>query len=412
MRSEDRLRSLLREAQVPDAAAAERRGLLVVGKAFADRERPRRSPVPRVALVLATVLALAALVLSPAGAAVRSWVREVFTASTPTAAPALTEVPGGGRLLVDSADGAWVVQPDGSRRLLGDYAQASWSPHGLFVAAVSGHTLSAIEPDGTAHWSLSAPGLVRDPSWSPSGFRIAYRSGAALRVVVADGSGDGVLARRVAPVPPVWFPLGPDYLAYVDAGGRLQIRDTDSGASLGSAPALPGTTKLDWSPDGSTILEASPHSLRVRAASLTKIAGRIHLGAPREIPLPTHATLVDAAFSSRTDANAVVHDLPAAGSRPSRSELALIDPSGGGRRRLLSVPGSLAAALWSPDGSRLLVPWSDADQWLFIPARGGRPGRAFGPVSTEFAPGSRPKAASFPQLEGWCCPTRGAAGQG
>ena len=207
---------------------------------IAGRPRTRRSPAPRLALALASALALAALVLSPAGASVRDWVGDVFTAKAPPAGPALTEVPGGGRLLVQSEAGAWVVQPDGSRRLLGRYDEATWSPRGLFVGAAAGHTLSAVEPDGTVHWSLSAPGTVSDPRWSPSGFRIAYRSGESLRVVDADGSGDSLLDPRVAPVAPAWSPLGLHQLAFVDAGGRLRLLDADSRETLGSAGALPG----------------------------------------------------------------------------------------------------------------------------------------------------------------------------
>src|SRR4051794_23213832 len=174
---ERRLRELLLDAPLPGQADAERRGVALVAAAYAGRPRERRSPAPRLTLALAAALVLAALVLSPAGASVRGWVGDVFATETPAPAPALTEVPGGGRLLVRSEEGAWVVQPDGSRRLLGRYDEVSWSPRGLFVAAAAGHTLSAIEPDGTPHWSVSAPGPVHDPRWSPSGYRIAYRSG-------------------------------------------------------------------------------------------------------------------------------------------------------------------------------------------------------------------------------------------
>src|ERR671934_220788 len=47
------------------------------------------------------------------------------------AAPTLFRLPAPGRLLVESSEGPWVVQPDGSKRLLGRFLDASWSPHGL-----------------------------------------------------------------------------------------------------------------------------------------------------------------------------------------------------------------------------------------------------------------------------------------
>ncbi len=134
--SEERLRALLREEPIPGAAEAERRGLALLERAYAERRPAARPVMPRLAVALAAAALLAALLLSPAGAAVRNWIGDVFTAGVRNAQPALTEVPGGGRLLVQSSRGPWVVQPDGSRRLLGHYEEASWSPHGLFVAAL------------------------------------------------------------------------------------------------------------------------------------------------------------------------------------------------------------------------------------------------------------------------------------
>jgi dipeptidyl aminopeptidase/acylaminoacyl peptidase len=402
--SERRLRELLLDAPVPGQEEAERRGMLLVAEAYAGRPRTRRSPAPRLAIALAAALVLAALVLSPAGATVRHWVGDVFaTTRTPAPAPALTEVPGGGRLLVQSGEGAWVVQPDGSRRLIGHYDETTWSPHGLFVGAAAGHSLSAVEPDGTAHWSISAPGLVRDPRWSPDGFRIAFRSGRSLPVVHADGTGDSLLAPRVAAAAPAWSPLGAHQLAFLDGSGRLRLLDTDTREVLGSAPALPGARALAWAPSGSPILEASPRALRTRAVAVDKLAGRFGLGPPRAVALPAGATVEAAAFSNRSSTIAAILALPAHGERPPHSELVLIDPAGGPPRRLLSVPGSLSDLLWSPDGSRLLVSWRDVDEWLFIPARGDSRGRAFGPISAEFAPGSTAAGAEFPRLEGWCC---------
>jgi hypothetical protein len=142
--NEARLRALLHEAPVPGAEAAERRGQEMVAAAFAERRREARSPLPRLALALAVAALVGALLLSPAGASVRDWVGDVFTSRTLRPERGLAEIPGGGRLLVAAADGPWVVQPDGSRRLLGDYGEATWSPRGLYVAVASGRTLSAL----------------------------------------------------------------------------------------------------------------------------------------------------------------------------------------------------------------------------------------------------------------------------
>ncbi len=72
------------------------------------------------------------------------------------------------------ADGAWVVQNDGSKRLLDGYRNASWSPHGLFLAATRGDELRALEPSGKVHWSIGRLGRIRNPRWSFDGFRVAY----------------------------------------------------------------------------------------------------------------------------------------------------------------------------------------------------------------------------------------------
>ena len=122
---------------MPRTAAADRRGRLRgAGRTETGRSESRLPSLPRLALGLALATLLAALLLSPAGAAVRDWVDDAFTASTPRPEPTLAG-PGGGSLLVQRGR-PWVVQPDGSRTLLGDYEGATWSPHGLFVAAVKG----------------------------------------------------------------------------------------------------------------------------------------------------------------------------------------------------------------------------------------------------------------------------------
>jgi dipeptidyl aminopeptidase/acylaminoacyl peptidase len=400
--SEDRLRSLLREEPLPGAADAERRGLALVERAYAERRPAGRPVLPRLAVALAAAALLAALLLSPAGAAVRGWIGDVFTAGVRNAQPALTEVPGGGRLLVQSSRGPWVVQPDGSRRLLGHYGEASWSPHGLFVATASERTLSAVEPGGTPHWSISATGPVSDPRWSPSGFRIAYRAGSSLRVIRADGTGDHLLG-QTAPVAPAWFPLGTHLLAYVDAARRLRVAETDTARTLAAAPASPGVTALGWSADGSALLEISPRGLWLRRLHMDKLADRVRLGAPRRVPLPAGAVVRAAAFAPHRHTIAALLERRAQASEP-RSEALLVDADGGPPRRLFAVSGRLSQLAWSPDGSRLLLAWPAADQWLFVPVKRGDRLRAIGNIDAVFSPGHG-RAALFPQIDGWCCPT-------
>ncbi|MDX6610361.1 MAG: hypothetical protein QOF85_2286 [Solirubrobacterales bacterium] len=399
--SEDRLRDLLREEPLAEAAEAERRGLALVKQAYAEWRPPDRPVLPRLAVALAVAALLAALLLTPAGAAVRSWIDDVFTAGVRHAEPALTEIPGGGKLLVQSPRGPWVVQADGSRRLLGRYPEASWSPHGLFVAAASERTLSAIEPDGTPRWSISASGRISDPRWSPSGFRIAYRAGGSLRVVRADGTGDALVGPASPAVPPAWFPPGLHLLAYVDGERRIVVTETDTARTMDAAGASPGIVGLDWSANGHRLIEFSRRDLWLRGIRMGKLASSLQLGAARRIPLPAAGAVRAAAFSPHGRTIAVLLDR-SPGPGPPRSEALLIDPVGGPVRRLFGVSGHLTQLAWSPDGRRLLLSWPAADQWLFVPTEGGARLRAIGDIAAVFAPGNA-RRATFPRVEGWCC---------
>jgi hypothetical protein len=399
--NEGRLRTLLREEPIPGAAEAERRGLDLVARAYAERQ-PMHQPMRlrRLAVAFAVTALLAALILSPAGAAVRDWVDDVFTAGVRDAEPALTGIPGGGELLVQSPQGPWVVQPDGSRRLLGDYRGATWSPHGLFVAASSGRTLSAIEPDGTPRWSISAGGRISDPRWSPSGFRIAYRAGRSLRVEHADGTASTRVAAASAAVAPAWYPPGLHVLAYVDAGRRLVVAEADTGSTIDAAGASPGVTGLRWSRDGREVLEIARRGIWLRDVRIGKLAGFFQLGAAAHLELPAAAVVRDAAFAPRGHTVAIL--LERRSEAGPRSEALLIDRSGGPTRRIFAVSGRLSELIWSPNGGRLLLAWPAADQWLFVPTEGSGRLRAIGDIAAVFAPGNA-KRAAYPRVEGWCC---------
>jgi hypothetical protein len=427
----DVLGEALREAPIPEPADAEERGRRIVAAAFAERDRDGRSELrgpmapktsegrgrrrlPRLALGLSLAGLMAVLLLSPAGAAVRDWVGDAFTTGAPRPEPSLARVPGGGSLLVQTGEGPVVVQPDGSRRLLGDYETASWSPHGIFVVVASGRTLSAVEPDGTPRWSLTSdkrvafPGrLMAAPSWSPSGERIAYRSGSDLRVVAGDGTEDRLLAGSIAAgtpgeevspaFSPAWSPTDENELAYITGAGRLQILDSETGAVLAGAPALRRIAEMDWADGGRKILEASRGTIRLRPVLPAGHPSRPALGRARRLQLPSGASINDAALAPQTPlvAASITHWQE----HGTYSEVLVFRP-GQDPQTLLRVPGSLWQVEWSPDGKRLMVAWPGADQWLFLPLDGGR-GRAIAHISRGIAPSGRP--TSFPGLEGWCC---------
>ena len=126
------------------------RGWRVVHGAFEARHpvhvRPRLS---RLAIALALGLLIAGIALSPAGAKVADVVHDVVEPGSDNAQPALTSLPASGRLLVSSPQGPWIVDQDGSQRLLGAYQEAAWSPSGMFAAVTRGRQLTAVDPVGT-----------------------------------------------------------------------------------------------------------------------------------------------------------------------------------------------------------------------------------------------------------------------
>ncbi len=68
---------------------------------------------------------------------------------------------------------------------------------------------------------------------------------------------------------------------------------------------------------------------------------------------------------------------------------------------LFSGPGRLGTPAWSPDGSRILTPWPEANQWLFLQPDGDGPVATVANIAQQFAPGvTRP---AFPDSVTWCC---------
>ena len=385
--NERRLREELRQAPIDDGARA--RALGVVRAAFLEVEpaRRRRRWTPALA-VAACVLAVAvvAVAATEPGDAVARWVREMLGAGREDARPALVRVPGGGRLLVtaERGGGAWVVSADGSRRRLGDYEGASWSPHGRFVLAWRGNELLALEPGGRVRWSLARRGRITAARWSQGlGYRVAYISGRTLRVANGDGTGDHRYAAASA-VAPAWRSDGAHVLAYVDRRERVRVVAVDSREQLWRSAPVRSAIELAWSPDGDRLLVAGTGGWRVLGADGLVLA---------RSPEPS---LHDVAWSPRGNRIAVVRRAS------DSSDVMLVDPAGrAGDRELFSGPGAFGRVAFSPDGRRLLVPWPEADQWLFVsPSRGGHVG-AVANIGRQFARGRR--SGPFPDAVEWCC---------
>jgi dipeptidyl aminopeptidase/acylaminoacyl peptidase len=389
------LRRRLRDEPVPGAEEAEERGWDVVQAAFAER-RPAPPQLPRsrlvAALAAAAALAAGVVAITPPGAAVGDWLRKVVDPGARPAPPVLSSLPGSGRLLVVSRDGPWIVRGDGSKRLMGAYDDATWSPRGLYVAAARGRELVALEPGGRVRWSLGSAARVSDPRWSPDGFRIAYRSGGSLLAVAGDGSGGHLLARDAGPAAPAWWPGPRHALALAGSRGRVRVVDADSSAVLARSAPGRAPTELGWSADGRRLLALAPRSVRLLADN-----GRLL----RTIRMPASEHALAAAFAPSGSRFALARSSTSGG-----AEVGVVD-AGGGERRLFATAGRIGDLAWSPDGAWLLVTLPDADQWVLIgTGAGGHPRlRAVSSISRQFDPGNRADAP-FPAVRGWCCSQR------
>jgi hypothetical protein len=404
------LRDRLREAPIPDEHGARDRGWRVVSAAYADRRPvtpPARVPV-RIAVAAGLAALILALVLTPAGAKVVDLVRDVVKPNAKEATP-LTSLPAGGDLLVESSQGPWVVHRDGSQRLLGDYGEASWSPHGYFVAVTNAHQLLAVEPDGTVRWSLNRP-HPRDPRWLPdTGYRVAYRTGSSMRVVGGDGVGDHLVDSNVAPTPPAWaMPLpetkmgsevGQFPLALAKPDGSVEEVDTETGDILWHSGPGPVPKVLDWSADGSWLAALSTTRLRVFTAGGDLI---------RTVSLPEGSRATDGAFARTGRSFAVTATKRTAHGRRSEALVVSLGSPNPKPRALLADPGTFSGLAWSPDGGWLLVAWPDADAWLFV--RPQHPGHVdtVGNITRQFDPNAGSGGSqAFPRPAGWCCTVAG-----
>jgi WD40-like Beta Propeller Repeat len=376
MRRDRELERRLAELEMPGEAEAEERSWEVIREAYAERTPVRPTyRARRFALAAAVGAVLLAIGLSPAGAQVGDWVHDVV--GEEDAKPELKTLPAAGEILVEGGDGVWIVEDDGSRRRLGDYDEATWSPNGLYVAVTEGDRLLAVDPEGEVRWEIDAPATVHDPRWAGTEFdtRIAYRSGGDLWVVAGDGSGQRLIARDVAPMAPVWRSLGdtklgtpgPHVVTFLDGDGRPQAVDADTGRK--------------------TAMTRSE-----RASFATAGVGP---DASARVPSPTQPR------------SALVR-------HPDGGSQLLLVGEGERPRPLLSGPGELTEPTWSPDGRWILVGWVEADQWVYVNADQPRRVVGFDNIAEQFDPEGdysrsylkRLGAADvdFPRVAGWVLP--------
>lgn len=373
----------LEDLKPPEGEAAAERAWEIVRAAFAQREplshrlpHPPRRGILLGWTALTLLLAVAAAAFSQPGRAVVDHVRRVV--GVEKAAPALFSLPTAGRLLVSSDPGVWVVNADGTKRLLPGYREASWSPFGRFIVAARENELAALEPNGSVRWTLARHG-AGFPRWTgtETDTRIAYVDRSGIRTIAGDGTGDRLLVRR-GTGPVAWQPGDSHMLAYV-SGRRLRVIDTDTSRSvLAIDHGIEGRpTAIEWSSDGRRLLVLAPHALRVYDDH-----GRL---VGQEDPSEGWPD-VAATFRPGT------HEVTVARVHGGQSSVYTLDG-----RDLFSGTGVFSELSWSPDGRWLLVGWRTADQWVFVSARNQRMIRANANVATQF------RSRAFPLVQAWCC---------
>ena len=271
--------------------------------------------------------------------------------TTPAPRSSRCRLPGGSSSPPAAARGSRTR--DGSRRLLGTYDDASWSPFGRYVVASA--------PERARRRSTPrAPsaGRSRDPASGSRAGRAAPPTRASP-TSAATGSTSSRATARATSWPathpqPAFHPRG------ARASGSSSPTPTPTGASMRSSPRRaarsgaatpPGAPQsLEWSSDGRRLLVLSPGRVSILDGG-TRAPRRRRGGARRD------RRGVPAGTRRRT---------PSSTARRPGSRVTL------GGRTLFSLGGELRGLTWSPDGRWLLVGSPASDQWVFIRADGAQ----------------------------------------
>jgi hypothetical protein len=399
-----RTKRLLQGISVPDEVGAQGRAWAVARSAYAGRlsvpqrrSRLRFVPVPALMLGLAAVLAL-----TPAGAAVHHWIKSALSGRSPAAGNVLSLPVRGSRLLVTAPGGTWIVKDRGDKRSLGHWHSATWSPHGLYVAAADADTLATLSRSGAIAWRVPAQGARYLRWFEPHGSynsRISYISAGSLWVITGDSRprdqvpgapARWLVASGVAPVAPAWRPGRAYQLVYVSAKRQIVSVDADAGRRLWTTRPIPSAPKvLAFSGDGSRLLVLS-------GRLATVFDGEGHpLGS---MTSPAGQPFVDGALSPDGRTLALLSDrtITLVGWRAG---------PGSSQPVFTTRVGGLSQLAWSPDGRWLLSSWPAADEWVFIHASGRPSDQIVSHVSQQFR-----GAGGNARIDGWCCTTSGSSG--
>ncbi len=397
---EPELRETLRDADIPGAAGARARARRTVLAAHAARPpHTRRRLTPQVLAAAALVIVVASLGATVGPSATAHWVSTTLNLNdrvpTQRAPASLVDLPGGGRLLVNTGDSAWIIGQGPARRIAGITDQVGWSAFGNYLVRVHGKQVQALDTNGRVVWTHRYASTVSFPAWSPDGNRLAFRVGRAIQITAGDGTGSRMLTPRGAqsalrslPIASSWRPGPRHELAVVDSSRRITLIDADNGELLWRLRAPRDTLSLSWSADGRRLLAVGVHSRRLygpsgQLLSTRDAAAGTRFTAGQLSPSGRQVALMRTRARAGSGARLDVVLVPAG--RPAKS------------LRLLFAGHDLGDLRFSPTGRWLLVGWHRVDSWLFFAtAAGDRRTRLVSAVSRRVGNGE-------PIVQGWCC---------
>lgn len=378
----------LSETPLPDSDAAEERAWELVRSAYSERGPAILRRSHRRWTLVAALAVLAALAVVSATGAARDVIESLRrTVGIEHPRPALFALPSQGRLLITTTDGAWVVSPNGGKRYLGHYTNATWSPHGLYIAATKANELRAIEPDGDVRWTISRP-HISNPRWSPSGFRISYLDQTGLRVVTGDGSSDSLLASNAARIPAAWKPGNPHMLAYATDQGQVVLVNTDAKRVERRTRPGPPVRKVAWSSDGRVLYVQRKNEIEIYRADRP-------WNAPWTGIRPTNSRQI-ADFAVRPGK----HEVAVAFNNPQSGATEIICFPGSCR---FNGSGTITPFTWTADGRWLFLDWPQANQLVFLRASKPPGIRAIANIRQQFTARSSPGRPGQILEAEWCC---------
>jgi dipeptidyl aminopeptidase/acylaminoacyl peptidase len=284
-------------------------------------------------------------------------------------------------VLVTQEGGRVPLAPDQVGSTTGVY-DFSWSPDGksiAYVSAQSGHSeIWIVSATGGAPRRItSTTATKKQPRWSHDGKWIAYvamqpAGTGDIQLISANGETRINLTETPADErDPSWSPDGRRLAFTETAAGRTRILIADVESPLITPLAEIDASKLQWSPDGNSIVFVSdplaPNDDRRDNKDIFMIP--VEGGAPRLLT-PGTPRFRDFAPSWSPDSRQITYVSDSTG----YDNVFILDLQTNQRRNLTPEMVEMISPKWSPDGTNIAYVRNEDSQFTlwFMPAQGGR----------------------------------------